>query len=445
MKIFKRASTLTNRKITNLVIYGSVVACLILTILLIIYDAAVLKSFRFRTLIGLLTIFYLLTTAFIAYRNHIRVANWMIIILYTSVAFVTLLYWGLNAAAGIFAISFVVILAGIMLGSRATLPTAIIVALVILIIQFLHESGYITPRVSALSSESSYLDVIAYITVLCIFSLVTWMYNRQIEKSFALAKEAETTIRMQKDTIAIELEQESLRLRQTQMKETQQLYKFAVLGQNVAATLHELSNHLSILNLDIDDIKQQHKNSKAIINAEESIEQINLMVKQIRRKLENYNQDRLFNAVGTVRRAYKDHKEKFKQKNVQLNFQAIGNKGAKIKGDPSALIHIITILLSNALDACYELPNAKVSLICEANNNQLTVSVIDNGIGFNDKATNSLFQPTHSKKPTGLGIGLYIARHLVESQFNGNIELVSHHAETSDTGAHFLIQFKTQL
>jgi hypothetical protein len=53
-----------------------------------------------------------------------------------------------------------------------------------------------------------------------------------------------------------------------------QLYRFAVIGQSAAATLHELSNHLSILMLDFDTIKTQHKTSKSFMRMQADVNQI---------------------------------------------------------------------------------------------------------------------------------------------------------------------------
>lgn len=434
----KTRPTYGSKKVTRLILYGSISVCLVLTLLLVLYDVTVIGMFRLRTLIGLSVLLFLVFGIILIRKNKTQTVNWMLLGLYTGLAFSTVLFWGLNAAAGIFATSFVIILAGILLGSRAILPITITVALMLCAVQIIHMSGLVVPDISKLSDDASFLDVITYITIIGIFSLITWISNTQIEKSMSRARQAEKTLRSQKDMLAIELEKESARLRQVQLKEMEQLYRFATLGQNAAATLHDLSNHLSVLNMDIDDLKQQNQNSQAIKNAEEGIEQINLMVRQIRRKLNNYDDSKSFQVGTIIKRVIKDNHEKFQLKQVALQYSSNNLGRTHLVGDTFALTQILTVLINNALDACYELPNAKVIVRLRLEKKHLQISVIDNGIGISESAKNNLFLPTLSSKPNGLGVGLYIAKQLAESHFNGTIYLRSTNA--SQSGAQFVVE-----
>lgn len=426
-------------KVTKLILYGSLCVSLALTTLLLIHDIFLLTEPRARSYTALAVILYLVICLVLARKNKFRTVSWMLIFLYAALAFFTLLYWGLNAAAGIFSTSFVIILAGILLGSHAILPVSLSIAGLLLIVQTLHTLKIISPDLTSLHADSTFLDVISYVTILGVFALITWLSDSQTEKSLERAKAAEATVRIQKESLAFELEQESARLRQTQLVEMQQLYKFATLGQSTAATLHELSNHLSVLNMDIDDIKQQHRNSQAIENAQEGIEQINLMVKQVRRKLNSYDNSRIFKVGAPLRRAIKDQFEKAKLKSVEISYEPHSLGRTTITGDPLALIQILTVLLTNALEACSDLSNAKIIVRLQTTDQHLHISIIDNGIGISDQQKQTLFLPALSSKPAGLGVGLFIANHLAESHFQGNITL-SDNTITESSGAHFVVQ-----
>lgn len=429
----------SSRKVTKLILYGSLFVSLVLTTLLLTYDILLLHELRIRSYVALFIILYLITCWILARKERFQTVNWMLIFIYTLLAFSTMLYWGLNAAVGIFSTSFVIILAGILLGSRAIFPVSIFVTTMLFLVQTLHSTNIISPNLSALHEDSTFLDVIAYVTVLGIFALIIWISDSQTEKAFQRAKAAETSVRTQKETIAFELEQESAKLRQTQLVEMQQLYKFATLGQSTAATLHELSNHLSVLNLDIDDIKQQHRNSRAIENAQEGIDQINLMVRQVRRKLNAYDTSKVFKVGIPLKRSIQDQLEKAKAKSIHVIYEPNFLEKTPILGDPLALNQILTVLLSNAIEACVDLPNAKIIVKLAIHQKHLQISVIDNGIGVNEQYKHKLFLPTLSSKPTGLGVGLFIANHLAESHFQGKIKLVE--KETNQiNGAHFILE-----
>jgi signal transduction histidine kinase len=411
-------------KVTRLILYGSLGAALILTLLLALYDTYVADTLRARTVISLGIIIYLLITKLLLRSGRLRTVSWMLIVLYTAMAFLTLLCWGLNAAMGIFTTSFIIVISGILLGSRAIFPVTIGIVAMLVIVQTLHGLELVQPDLEAMSEQSTYLDVVSYGTILGIFSLITWISNSSIERALQRARDAEKSMRAQKDHLAIELEKESSQLREVKLNELRQLYRFATLGQSTAATLHELSNHLTVLHMDIVDLKQQNQTSKAIKNAEDSIHQINKMVRLSRRQLNSYDDPKAFNAIRAINRSMKDFEEKFNYRHVLLTKTHEGVHGSfMVKGSSMALIQIISILLNNALDACYDAPDPRVTISLTETNTELKISVHDNGVGIDPELQDTLFNPVASKKTNGLGVGLYIAHHLTKTQFNGSLQL----------------------
>ena len=122
------------------------------------------------------------------------------------------------------------------------------------------------------------------------------------------------------------------------------------MGQSTAATLHELSTHLSVLNLDIDDLNQQHASSQAIGNAKDSIAHINKMVRQAKHQLDTYGDYKTFNVHTVINRCVQDMQEKFARRNVTLANEARLVNTTTLKGSPLALMQVLTILLNNALE-----------------------------------------------------------------------------------------------
>lgn len=98
-------------------------------------------------------------------------------------------------------------------------------------------------------------------------------------------------------------------------------------------------------------------------------------------------------------------------------------------------MQVVTVLLNNALDACCDSHTPKVEVAIKNTEAALIISVSDNGPGLESGTKTSLFKPKVSTKTTGLGVGLYIARHLVVSQFKGTLKLAR-----SKTGARFVIR-----
>jgi len=378
---------------------------------------------------------YLLTGELLLRKDYQRTVNWMLIVFYVFVAFSTLLLWGLNAPVGILTVSFAVLLPSILMGSWSILPVVCLSIIALIAVQLIHSDGILSPDLKHLSARSTFWDVATYSTVLSIFALVSWLSGNQREKSLKRALLAESALMSQKEALIIELDKESSALRLAQLNQIRHLHKFALLGQSAAATLHELSNHLSILNLDIDDLRQQHSNSKAIANATDGIDHINKMVRQARQQLSSYDQSEKFNAISVVNRSVKDLTSKFRYSKVKLTKNTVRSRAPfNMTGNPMALMQIGSILLNNALDACRGQEKPEVRISIRSTPAKLYISVSDNGPGVDPSVAASLFKPVTSTKPSGLGVGLYIAQHLVKDQFNGKITLKSR-----NSGATFVV------
>lgn len=421
---------------TSQVLDGTIITASLLGLLLVLYNGIVRSIWLPNGIWILILVFgYLFATKVLLKRNHQLVTNWMLIIFYLLLSLVTLVLWGLNAPVGILTISFALILPSILMGTRAILPVTLLSIAVLVGVQHVHEAKVFTPNLASLSLPSTYWDVLAYSTILAIFALVSWLGSYQREKGLIRALEAEAALTKQKEALSIELEKESAELRLSQLSQIQQLQRFALFGQSAAATLHELSNHLSILNLDIDDLHQQHSNSQVISSAKDGIKHINKMVHQARRQLSSYDQHESFDAIAVVKQSVNDLSEKFLLRSIHLPKPIVkGGRSFVTHSSRLALMQVITILLNNALDASYDTPNAEVQIEIENMRTFLKIHVIDTGIGIDEEIAANLFNPIKSGKPTGLGIGLYIAQHLANDQLSGNIELKS-----STIGAHFVI------
>lgn len=413
----------TQWRTLGVVLKGTLCVVLALFLLLVVYEVSTGSFPRVRTIIALGIVAYLLIAFYLYRRSYFKTVSWLLISFYEILAFLTLLQWGVNAPVGVLTASFAVVLPGILLGARYILPVTLATLLILSVVQILHSLGVVSPNLEALSVPSTHWDVLAYATILSIFALVSWLSGSQIERSLKRARHAEARLKLQKENLRLELAEESRLLRQSELQQMRQLHKFALLGQSTAATLHELSNHLSVLNFDIEDMRQQRDRSSAIARAQTSVEHINSMVRQSRKSLDTYDTPTTFSALKVINQTVADLKPKFSRRNVAVSKTSHGSGGFVVTGSSMALMQIITILLNNALDACHDSKEQIVSIDITYTKHLLKVSIQDSGPGISVDAQKSLFKPQQSSKPTGLGVGLYIARNLARHQFNGDIVL----------------------
>jgi signal transduction histidine kinase len=121
-------------------------------------------------------------------------------------------------------------------------------------------------------------------------------------------------------------------------------------------------------------------------------------------------------------------------KNTKINITTnIDDKNFSFKGVENEFKQVLFIILNNAIDAIkkrvYEkeikVGTIKISLECGKECGE--VKVCDNGGGIEESIKETIFEPyfTTKHKSSGTGIGLYIAKNIIESRMNGSIKVAN--------------------
>jgi len=114
------------------------------------------------------------------------------------------------------------------------------------------------------------------------------------------------------------------------------------------------------------------------------------------------------------------------KKNLRLNFK-IGDDVSEMRGDQRRVEQIIINLLSNAVKFTDE---GKINLHCHTDNNLITLSVVDTGIGIEPENMSIIFDAFRqvdigiTRVQEGTGLGLNITKKLVE-MMGGSINVKS--------------------
>jgi signal transduction histidine kinase len=119
---------------------------------------------------------------------------------------------------------------------------------------------------------------------------------------------------------------------------------------------------------------------------------------------------------------------------IQLELVASG-AGPTVLGDPVLIEWALETLVKNAIDALSG-RGGRVGLQVDVARATGRVRVTDDGPGVPIEVRARLFEPGTSTKPAGWGIGLAIARRIVEQQHGGR---VSYHPEAQ--GSTFILDF----
>jgi signal transduction histidine kinase len=86
------------------------------------------------------------------------------------------------------------------------------------------------------------------------------------------------------------------------------------------------------------------------------------------------------------------------------------------------LKHALKNIIKNSVESIKEKGEIKIDY--EVNNGRLKLVIADNGSGIDKKHLKKVFEPFYTTKEKGMGLGLFLARYLLELN-NGKIELFS--------------------
>lgn len=104
-----------------------------------------------------------------------------------------------------------------------------------------------------------------------------------------------------------------------------------------------------------------------------------------------------------------------------------------VRGERVRLEQVVVNLLQNALEALQGLQRQRIDIAISADPDAVKITVNDNGPGVDPAIAPVLFTPFATSRATGLGLGLVIAKDIVE-EFGGQLSL-----KPSNTGACFEI------
>ena len=231
--------------------------------------------------------------------------------------------------------------------------------------------------------------------------------------------------------------------------------KMAAIGEMIDAIAHQWKQPLSVIKLQSEllqlDLAMNNINQKNIqIATDTTIEQIHHLTDTIDefrdffRPTINEKSINLKSLLNSIIILLKDELVKH-----SIKIQFLCEDGIYIKATKNDIKHLIINLINNAKDEMVksniDLSSRDIKIQCIKNNDNITITVKDNGNGVSQNIIKDIFEPHITTKEDigGTGIGLYISSMIVE-KYKGTIEVSNNtdiNCEQSLNGALFTIIF----
>ena len=229
--------------------------------------------------------------------------------------------------------------------------------------------------------------------------------------------------------------EEITRLHQTQMSRAEH---FATLGELAAGLAHEIRNPLAgiagVLDIASRDLPDTSPARNVMEDAKQEAVQINrILTELLDTARPKPPQFRLLDIVGTAEHAVIFARQQAITKRIQIEFE-VKEALPPVEHDPAQINQVLLNLLLNAIQSM-DKPGTIRVVLQQTEDDLVAITVNDEGRGIPPEQLTNIFRPFYTTKGRGTGLGLSLARRMVESH-GGTIGVQS----TLGQGTRFTIE-----
>ena len=244
--------------ILNILLLGSVVLSFTAFVVIIIDYIKLGAAYRGGPPLILLAIFGLFLAFYFLSRGGLFVStSYVFVGVYFIAATYTGYSWGIDVPQGLLIYILVIIMSGILISTRFALIATLTVSLTILLFAHLQSISIIQPDLYWRNEMLDVEDAIVVVVTLSVIALVSWLSNREIDKSLRRARRSEKSLREERDLLEIRVEERTKELEKVQLEKLIQLQHFADFGRVTSGLLHDVANPLASIALNLENLKKE--------------------------------------------------------------------------------------------------------------------------------------------------------------------------------------------
>jgi signal transduction histidine kinase/ABC-type nitrate/sulfonate/bicarbonate transport system substrate-binding protein len=270
--------------------------------------------------------------------------------------------------------------------------------------------------------------------VLVILAFVLYRNKMLHQKQIELNKLNESLEEKIKEAVAKNIDNERLLLEQS---------KLASMGEMIGNIAHQWRQPLAVTNMAASIMKKKNKKGllskddidKKIDYIEQNLQYMSNTIEDFLNYFKPKKQKENFNISDNVKKALSLLYVSLENKQINITFE----NGVDViaYGYADEFIQVILTIINNAVQALENQKDKKIRIKIHTKDEFVYVEIIDNGDGVPENIKEKIFEPYFTTKDEGIGLGLYIAKMIIERSMKGKLIM-----QNIDNGAKFTIILK---
>ncbi len=378
-------------------------------------------------------------------RGRWRLTSYLFIALLLSLVFLANLFWGTDLPQTWILYAFIIVIAGILNRSFHSFLIASAIGVFLISATYLQSNDILLVSESWKEVPFRVGDSVGAFFSFLLLSVVSWLFNSDLEKSLHRARKSEAALQVERDSLEIKVEERTRQLKETQKVQLEQMTRFAEFGQLASGIMHDLANPLTSMSLNLELAKK--KNADRLAGADRFVDQalqasrrMEDLVLVARKQFGKKSDVQEFVLGDEIEQAVQILQSKARQAHVRFNTDEV--ERISIVGSPLKFHRVMLNLLGNAVEAYAESEESATRWIrveCHAEDGDAVIQVSDQAGGIPEETLEKIFEPFFTTKETGSGIGLPTVKDILKKDFSATIEV-----QSSKQGTAFEIRLPIQ-
>ena len=423
--------TARKEHVLNWILVGTITLLLILTTSTLVSYLAPHESYSgispfvlLMVTIGFSSLLYLSRKGFIA------LSSWLLIGIYCIVTLYAVYMWSFVLPMIILGVILIIIISSILFSTQFGVVTTLILSVIISSITWLQINHVIPLNLYWKNDPLSIQDIIEVCFVFICIVGISWLANRETEKSLARARKSEQALIQERNLLELRVHERTQELKELQRNQVAQLSHLADLGKLSTGIFHDLISPLSGIVAHVDQLSQ-HDNQ--FLEMKTPLGKIASATKRmgealalVRKQIKPETTQRLFDPRIEIKDAIDLLTYKARTASVNILFNNNIDKYC-FTGSPFLFYQVVLNLITNAIESYNEteVPEKVVIVSLMKHDNHVIFTVTDHGSGITHKQGKLIFDHLYTTKPQGNGLGLAHVKSIVEEEFKGTISFIS--------------------